>query len=134
MKKDDQTFFTDRQLEVLKLRRQGLVQREVARRLDTSRANVSILEKHAYEKVRRAKATLDLFNKMNMAVQVIISPKTKVRDIPRLIFKKADEANIKMRINNPSVLGEVTFKASDKMIVVSPITVTILPDGTIAVE
>lgn len=134
MTKDNPSFFTDRQLSILKFRSRGLTQKAVARRLDTSRANISILEKRAYEKVRRAKKTLDIFNKMKMAVKVTISPQTPVRDIPRLVFKEADKTNIKMRVNNPRILEEVTFKASDKMIVTNPITITILPDGSIDVE
>ena len=132
--KESHSFFTERQLEVLTLRSHGLVQREIARRLSTTRANISILEKRAYEKVKRAKATLDLFNNLNVAVQVSIPPKTRVRDIPRLVFKQANAANIKMKLNNPRILEEVIFRASDKMVVTNPLLITILPDGTLDID
>ena len=52
-------LLTDRQKEVLRYRKQGLTQQQIADIIDTSKANVCTIEKSAMENIRRAKETLD---------------------------------------------------------------------------
>ncbi len=52
-------LLTDRQKEVLRYRKQGMTQQEIADIISTSKANVCTIEKSAMENIRRAKETLD---------------------------------------------------------------------------
>ncbi|MEM3073930.1 MAG: Tfx family DNA-binding protein, partial [Nitrososphaerales archaeon] len=92
-------LLTERQIEVLKLRAQGLTQEEVAKKLQTSRENVTILEKRAYQNIKLARETLAALKTFGISTSVVIKPGTHLVDIPRLILDKADEANIKVRAN-----------------------------------
>ena len=130
-------FLTDRQVEVLKLRKQGLTQEEVARHLKTTRENVSLLEKRAYKNIRRAKATIDFLDELKLSVQVIVPPGTSLRDVHRVVLAKADEMNIHMKIDCVDILEKVKNKARDKIkhgYTIKPVAVTIIPDGTISVK
>jgi Tfx family DNA-binding protein len=130
-------LLTERQLEVLKLRAQGLTQEEVAKRLNTTRENVSILEKRAYQNIKLARETLTALKSFGIAVSVIIKPGTHLVDVPRIVLNKADEANIKVKANFTRIYDEIRFKASDKVKrtrVIRPITVKILPNGDFTVE
>lgn len=124
-------------MEVLKLRKQGLTQEEVAKRLKTTRENVSILERRAYENIRRVKATIDFLDNLKISVQVIVPLGTPLRDVHKVVLAKADEVNIHMKTDCVNILEEVKNKARAKIkrgYVVKPIAVTIIPDGTISVE
>ena len=52
-------LLTERQMEVLRYRKQGLTQQQIADIISTSKANVCTIEKSAMENIRRAKETLD---------------------------------------------------------------------------
>jgi Tfx family DNA-binding protein len=130
-------LLTERQIEVLKLRAQGLTQEEVAKRLNTTRENVSILEKRAYQNIKLARETLAALKSFGVAVSVVIKPGTHLVDVPRIILNKADEANIKVKANFTRIYDEIRFKAGDKVKrtrVIRPITVKILPNGDFTVE
>jgi len=130
-------LLTERQIEVLKLRSQGLTQEEVAKRLNTTRENISILEKRAYRNIKLARETLTALKNFGVAVSVVIKPGTHLVDVPRIILNKADEANIKVKANFTRIYDEIIFKASDKVKrtrVIRQITVKILPNGDFTVE
>ena len=48
-------LLTDRQMEVLRYRKQGLTQQQIADIISTSKANVCTIEKSAMENIRRGK-------------------------------------------------------------------------------
>ena len=52
---------TDRQREVLRYRKAGLTQQQIADIIKTSKANICTIEKSAMDNVRRARETLDFF-------------------------------------------------------------------------
>lgn len=137
MSKKPKTFLTDRQIEVLKMRKQGLTQEEVAGHLETSRANVSILERRAYENIERAKATLETTKQLEIPTSVTIMPETIVTDIPRLVLDKADELGIKIRGSCIDILETIRLRARRKIRghhVKAPIAVEIMPDGDFSVR
>jgi len=137
MKSKKVGLLTERQIEVLKLRAQGLTQEEVAQKLKTTRENISILEKRAYQNIKLARETLVALKSFGVAVTVAIKPGTHLVDVPRIILDKADEANIKVRANFTRIYDEIRFKAGDKVKrsrVVRQIYVKILPNGDFTVE
>ena len=131
------TFLTERQIEVLRMRKRGLTQEEIARQLKTTRANVTILEKRAYGNIRRAKATLETVSRLEIPTIVTIMPSSIVTDIPRLVLDRADDIGVKIKGSCMDILETVRRKARRKIRghhVYAPITVEIMPDGTFYVK
>jgi Tfx family DNA-binding protein len=59
-------LFTDKEIEVLKLRKANLTQTEVAKKLGISQAAVSSFEKNALRKIDEAHSTLDFVGKLKL--------------------------------------------------------------------
>jgi HTH-type transcriptional regulator, fmd operon transcriptional regulator len=130
-------LLTERQLEILKLRGQGLTQGEIAKEFGTTRENISIIENRAQQNIKKAKKTLDDLKTYGVSVYVTIGPGTHMVDIPRIVLNKADDANIKIRTNFVKMFEEIKFKARDKVNktrVSKPIIIMIMPDGDLEVE
>ena len=87
---------TRRQAEVLALREHGLRQRDIADRLGTSRANVSV----------------EFAESLSAPVRVEIPPETDLYDVPNLIFDAADEAGIKVTYTAPDLMKRISDGAS----------------------
>ncbi|MCW4042719.1 MAG: Tfx family DNA-binding protein [Candidatus Bathyarchaeota archaeon] len=130
-------LLTDRQIQVLKLRSQGITQERVARQLKTTRENVSILESRARRNIKRAKATIEILEDLGMAIRITIKPETPVLEISNLILKKADDANVRLQLDCIDLLEKIKMKAKNKIKakkVVNPISVVLLPYGDVLVE
>ena len=130
-------LLTDRQIQVLKLRSQGLTQERVAKQLKTTRENVSILESRARRNIKRAKATIEILEDLGMATRITIQPGTPVLEISKIILKKADDANVRLQLDCVDLLEKIKMKTKDKIKakkVVNPISVVLLPYGDLLVE
>ncbi|MGB6680826.1 MAG: Tfx family DNA-binding protein [Candidatus Bathyarchaeia archaeon] len=130
-------LLTDRQIQVLKLRSRGITQERVARQLKTTRENVSILESRARRNIKRAKATIEMLEDLGMAIRITIKPETPVLEISNLIFKKADDANVRLQLDCIDLLEKIKMRAKNKIKakkVVNPISVVLLPYGDLLVE
>ena len=130
-------LLTDRQIQVLKLRSRGLTQEGVAKQLKTTRENVSILESRARRNIKRAKATIEVLEDLGMATRITIKPETPVLEISKIIFKKADDANVRLQLDCIDLLEKIKTKAKDKIKskkVVNSISIVLLPYGDLLVE
>ncbi|AIF68516.1 transcriptional regulator [Palaeococcus pacificus DY20341] len=97
------SFLTEQQIRILRLRAKGLKQSEIAELLGTTRANVSILEHRALEKIEKAKNTLLLWEQINSKISVDIKKGEDIFDIPQKLFKKADD----MKVHVPYSTAEI---------------------------
>ncbi|MFV2040656.1 MAG: Tfx family DNA-binding protein [Candidatus Hydrothermarchaeales archaeon] len=88
-------LLTPRQREILKHRMTGKTQREIAEILGTSRENITIAEKRAREKVKRALETIREYEKIT-ATPIDISEITDPTKIPKIIFTHADKVGLKV--------------------------------------
>jgi Tfx family DNA-binding protein len=59
-------MLTEKEIEVLKLRKLGLTQVEVSKKLEISQAAVSSFEKNAYRKIEDAKQTLKIAEELHL--------------------------------------------------------------------
>ena len=109
--REDSCLLTDRQIEVLRLRFQGLSQQEVAETLGTTRSNVSILEKRAHQNIYRAKRTLEKWKEIQAPISLKIPAGTDIFDVPSMIFKAADEKTIQLPVNSLEVIDQLRTKA-----------------------
>jgi len=98
-------LLTDRQKEVLRYRKQGMTQQEIADIITTSKANVCTIEKSAMENIRRAKETLDFLYTLD-AIQLCLIPSgTDLFDVPGMIFAEAEKQNIKVKYDTISLIN-----------------------------
>jgi len=130
-------LLTRRQVAVLKLRRQGLSQQEVAEILGTTRSNVSILEKRALQNVFRARATLREWTMIHAPISLPVPAGTDLFDLPGLVFQEADRAGIKLEIGSVDIVVQIREKAPEalrKRVVVRDLVVAVTEDGLVLVS
>ena len=60
-------FLTERQMQILRLRKDGMKQGEIASRLGTTRQNIAILEGRAVKKIEEAAMTLQMLEAQGTA-------------------------------------------------------------------
>jgi Tfx family DNA-binding protein len=130
-------LLTELQYRVLELRlRRGLSQAEAARVLGTSRENVAIAEKRALRNIELAERTISAYRYLLRVAEVVVEPGTHLVDIPSMVVKAGDTANVKVAANFTRIYDEVRFKARDCIEgrrVVRPIRIAVLRDGSIEV-
>ena len=109
------TFLTESQLRVLKLRLKGLTQAEIAHTLKTSRANISILEHRAKDNIARAERTLKMAEKLRAPVVISVSQGEDILRIPKKLFEAADAANIRVKQGTADIIAKIQEDAGDKI-------------------
>ena len=133
--KDSNIFLSDRQIEILKLRKRGLTQKEISRDLKTTRENVSILESRAHRNVKRSLATLEVLDRLDLTLRINVPLNIHILDIPKIILEKADEVNIQLKYDCVDILERL--KLHSKIVskhITKPVIVTILTDGSLTIE
>jgi len=100
-------LLTERQREVLRYRKQGLTQQQIADIIETSKANVCTIEKSAMENIRRAKETLEFLYTLDSTHLVTLPAGTDLFDIPPLIFAEAEKINIKVNYDTISLINHL---------------------------
>ncbi|MCC6034841.1 MAG: Tfx family DNA-binding protein [Desulfurococcaceae archaeon] len=124
-------FFTEKEYSVLRLRAQGLTQREIAQILGVSRTTVSILERAALRKVKLAEKTLNIYRELYSRLTFTIKPGVKLAEIPVIILRKADEVNIKLKGDFTYIYSQLRYKVGVKRSVLDrEIKVIIYRDGS----
>jgi len=92
---------------VLRLRQSGLTQEEIARRIKTTRANVSLIEKRGRENIDRSRETLKEWESIVSPVRVAIKKGTDVIKIPELVFAEADKQGIHVKSNSLDLITRI---------------------------
>lgn len=130
-------LFTDQQLEVLKLRSQGLTQKEIAERLNTTRENISMIEKRIKRNIEKIKESLEILKNLGILVEIKIEPGTHIIEAPKIIYKEADKFKVKIKGSFIQVYEDIRFKAKNKIKdaqVIKEIRILILPNGDYIIE
>ncbi|MGV8175439.1 MAG: Tfx family DNA-binding protein [Methanothrix sp.] len=105
------SFLTDRQVEVLQMRLDGLSQQEVADSLGTTRSNVSILEKRAHQNIARAKRTVQKWMMLRAPISLQAKAGVDVFDLPKMIFAAADEKGIRLPVTSLDIVVQLRRSA-----------------------
>ena len=100
-------LLTDRQREVIRYRKQGLTQQQIADIINTSKANVCTIEKSAMENIRRAKETLEFLYTLDATHLCTIPVGTDLFDVPGIIFSEAEKNNIKVKYDTISLINRL---------------------------
>ncbi len=130
------SYLTERQLQVLKLRVQGCSQQKVADLLGTTRSNVSILEKRAYQNISRAESTLQQWMMIQAPISLKVVAGTDVFKLPSMIFQIADEKAIQLPITSLDIIVQLKRKASHlfrRRAVLKDVEIYVASDGELQV-
>ena len=100
-------MLTDRQMEVLRYRKQGLTQQQIADIISTSKANVCTIEKSAMENIRRAKETLEFLYTLDATHLCTIPSGTDLFNVPAIIFGEAEKIKIKVKYDTISLINRL---------------------------
>jgi hypothetical protein len=114
-RKDKETFLTDRQAEILTMRKKGMTQAEIAKIKKTTRGNICIIEKTALRNVERANNTIKFYKTLEAPISLTIPVGTDLLDIPKMIFKAADKKRIKISIDSAMIVVKLKTQVPYKM-------------------
>jgi Tfx family DNA-binding protein len=132
-KKERIGLLTERQLEILNLRKNNMSYDEIAKRLGTTPENVYILEKRALRNLKLAFETIKAAVAGNIVMKVKFEKGTKLVKIPPLLVSKADEAGIKLKGNFTKIFDDIRYSVPDsisKNELVKDVYVYVMSDGT----
>lgn len=137
MREDEKdTLLTGRQIEVLKLKRKGLSQADIARKLKTTRGNISTIENTALKNVEKAEKTLKLYRALEAPVWMAVPAGTDLYEIPQMIFKEADRKKIKISIDSATVIIRLKAIAPDRIshrVTSGDINIAVDENGTVTI-
>jgi Tfx family DNA-binding protein len=102
-----QGYFTKKQLLVLKYRTSGLSQLQTAKKIDTSRANVSMIELRARKKLERAKETIWAYESLLSRHTIRVKQGTRLQEVPAIVLAEGDHARIHLRSNLVEIIRMV---------------------------
>jgi len=131
------TTLTKRQWRVVGLRSMGLTQAQVARKLRTTRENVTILERRANENLKAAKATLAVMEELSGSKELVIPAGTSIFEATSMILRKADVLRVKVKLNADSILALLRAKRKGRIRghhLIATIRAKIEPDGTLKLK
>jgi Tfx family DNA-binding protein len=110
-----QGLITDRQKEVLRYRKQGMTQQQIADLIHTSKANICTIEKAALENIRKAKETLEFLYTLDATHIYTINTGTDVLDAVKEIFGEAEKVHIKVRYDTISLVNRMRESVPERI-------------------
>lgn len=134
MERSQETNLTERQIEVLELREQGLTQADVAAELGTSGSNVSAIERAAETNIEKARTTLEVVHTIRSAVTFDVEAGEPIDTIVETIYARGDAANIRISYRKPELYGHLYHELEPAMEngqLQCPVTVGITAEGRI---
>ena len=108
-------FLTDKQVEILRMKKKGMSQIEIARELKTTRGNICIIQKTALKNIEKAKQTIKFYRAMEAPVWVTIPAGMDLYGIPEKVFKAADRKHIKTSVDGAMIIVMVKTEVPDRV-------------------
>ncbi|GBF37018.1 Tfx family DNA-binding protein [Methanofervidicoccus abyssi] len=130
-----ESFLTDTQIKVLKLRRKGLTLEEIANLMNTTKANICMIEKRARENIEKSKNTLRIYESIIAPLRLTVKEGTDVFQIPKIVYEESNKLNIHVKYNSLELIDLIYRNMKDnieKRIVKKPFVVSVLEDGDIS--
>jgi Tfx family DNA-binding protein len=113
--KENKTFLTDKQIAILKMKKEGMSQADIARIKKTTRGNVCIIEKSALRNIERANNTIKFYKALEAPISLTIPEGTDLYDIPKKIFEPADKKGIKISADGAMIVVKLKTELRHKM-------------------
>ncbi len=107
-------MLTDRQKEVLRYRKKGLTQQQIADIISTSKANVCTIEKAALQNIERAKETLAFLHTLDATHLCTLKAETDLLDAASAIYRKAEGLDIKVKYDTISLVNRLRDSNPEK--------------------
>ncbi|CAJ36873.1 Tfx family DNA-binding protein [Methanocella arvoryzae] len=130
-------LLTSKQIEVLRMKKKGMTQAEIARQLKTTRGNICIIESTALKNVEKARNTLKFFKAMEAPVWITVAPGTDLYDVPPLVYKEADRKKIKIALDSAMIVVKLKTEAQDRIqhrVTVGEIDVSVDEQGNVNIR
>lgn len=115
MRDEKNIFLTDKQIEILRLKRKGMTQADIARSLKTTRGNICIIENTALKNIQKAKNTIKFFRTMEAPIWITVPGGTDLYDIPGRVFKAADRKRIKITVDSAMIIVKLKTEVPDRI-------------------
>lgn len=131
------TGLTARQIEVLSLRSDGMTQREIADRLNTTPANISAVERAGRDNIQRAGETLSLAYRLDSVYWFEVSAGTHLRDVIETVYDHGDSVDVKITYSHPELSGYFQVHLRDQLTegrLAEPVEIGITSDGGVITE
>lgn len=109
------SLITERQRIVLEYRREGKTQQEIANLLQTSRSNISTIEKSANENIRMAKEALEFVYSLEATLVCTLDAGGDVRRQAFLVYKAAQQLEIKVQYTGGALLNRIRNAVPEKL-------------------
>lgn len=130
-------LLTERQLQILELRKQRFTQEETAKKLGISRQDVSILERRAIRNINTAADTIQMAENIGVLKRARIASGLHILDVAKEIIRFADRENVKIKSTALGIMTLIQAAASsylDNGVVTVTLEAIILPDGRVSVN
>ena len=131
------SFLTERQREIMRMRKNNMKKSEIAKILNITRQDVTILEKRAMINIKKAFNTIQMAYEEGLSVRVAIGKGTQILDAIKEILAAGDQKNIKIRSSIPEVFTLLKICHGQNIkngIIQEGTEVSILPDGSLNVR
>jgi len=102
-----QGLLTDRQKEVLRYRKNGLTQQQIAEIISTSKANVCTIEKAAMENIARARETLEFLYTLDASHLCTLKEGMDLLKTAEMIYSEAEKVGIKVKYDTISLINRL---------------------------
>ena len=102
-----QGLLTDRQKEVLRYRKQGLTQQQIAEIIHTSKANVCTIEKAALENIARARETLEFLYTLDAIHLCTLHKGLDLLKAPEIIYAEAEKQGVKVKYDTITLINKL---------------------------
>lgn len=102
-----QGLLTERQKEVLRYRKSGMTQQQIADIIKTSKANVCTIEKAALENIQKARETLEYLYTLDATHLCTLTAGTDLLDAAKLIYDQAERIGIKVRYDTITLINRL---------------------------
>lgn len=106
MKKNN-TILTDKQIKILKLRKEGLSQTEIAKMMRTTKQNISSIERTSWQKIEQAKNTLLFAKILESPLIVTIKKNSTIDEAIKKIYETADNNGIHIIYDKISLIKNI---------------------------
>ncbi len=130
-------LLTDRQKEVLRYRKAGLTQQQIADIIHTSKANVCTIEKSAMENISRARETLEFLYSLDARHLCTVEKGTDLFTAVKGIFSEAEKFGIKVKYDSVQLMNRIREEVPEKnksRLIRNSIEVYIKEDGDLYFE
>jgi DNA-binding protein, Tfx family len=111
----NETVLTQKQIEVLKLRKEGHSQEEIAKKFGKTKQNISAIERMARRKVKRAENTVKFTKLLEAPIWFAVDKNTNIDDVAERVFSEADRAKIHMVYDSLSLAMKIRENAGNKI-------------------